>query len=63
MALEDPAGITRMIRETRRVAGYQTMPILFNKRRPQNFDQPANNFAAAVAEHVSWGWFDSPPTG
>ncbi len=24
----------------------------------EDFDSPTNNFAAALAEHVSWGWFD-----
>ena len=31
---------------------------LFNEDDHENFDRPANNCAAAVAEHVSWGWFD-----
>ena len=52
------ARITKMIQETRRVAGYRPMPILFNEDDHESFDQPANNCAAAVAEHVSWGWFD-----
>lgn len=56
--IKDPAGITRMIRETRRVPGYRTMPILINEDDHENFGQPANNLAAAIAEHVSWGWFD-----
>jgi hypothetical protein len=34
------------------------MPILFNEDDHENFDQPQNNFASAVAAHVSWGWFD-----
>lgn len=56
--IKDPAGITRMIRETRRVPGFRPMPILINEDDHENFDQPANNFSAAIAEHVSWGWFD-----
>jgi hypothetical protein len=47
-----------MIRQTRAVADYKPMPILFNEDDHENFDQPTNNFAAAVTEHVSWGWFD-----
>jgi len=50
--------ITEMIKATRAVPGYKTMPILFNEDDHENFDQPANNFAAAIADHVSWGWFD-----
>ena len=50
--------ITQMVKQTRAVPGYRPMPIVFNEDDHENFDQPANNFAAAVAEHVSWGWFD-----
>jgi hypothetical protein len=56
--VKDPARITEMIRQTRAVAGYRPMPILFNEDDHENFDQPTNNFAAALTEHVSWGWFD-----
>ena len=52
------ARITGMIQETRRVPGCRPMPILFNEDDHENFDRPANNCTAAVAEHVSWGWFD-----
>jgi len=56
--VKDPARITEMVKQTRSVAGYRPMPILFNEDDHENFDQSANNFAAAVADHVSWGWFD-----
>ena len=56
--VKDPARITEMIKQTRSVPGYKLIPILFNEDDHENFDQPANNFASAVAEHVSWGWFD-----
>jgi hypothetical protein len=56
--VKDPARITEMIKQTRAVPGYKPMPILFNEDDHENFDQPANNFAAAIADHVSWGWFD-----
>jgi hypothetical protein len=56
--VKDPARITEMIKQTRAVEGYRPMPILFNEDDHENFDQPQNNFAAAIAEHVSWGWFD-----
>ena len=52
------ARITAMVRQTRAVPGYKPMPILFNEDDHENFEQPANNFTAAVTEHVSWGWFD-----
>lgn len=56
--VHEPEGITEMIAKTRAVEGYRPMPILFNEDDHEAFDQPANNFAAALAEHVSWGWFD-----
>ncbi len=56
--VKDPARITEMIHQTRAVEGYRPMPILFNEDDHEMFDQPANNFASAVASHVSWGWFD-----
>ena len=56
--VKDPARITQMVKQTRNVPGYSPMPILFNEDDHENFDQPFNNFSAAVAEHVSWGWFD-----
>ena len=56
--VKDPKRITGMVQQTRAVPGYKPMPIVFNEDDHENFEQPANNFAAAVAEHVSWGWFD-----
>lgn len=56
--VDDPARITEMIGKARNIDGYRPMPILFNEDDHERFDQPSNNFAAAVAEHVSWGWFD-----
>lgn len=56
--VEDPERITKMVTQTRAVAGYRPMPILFNEDDHEDFDKPANNFAAAIAEHASWGWFD-----
>jgi hypothetical protein len=56
--VSDPARISEMIRQTRDVPGYRPMPVLFNEDDHENFDQPHNNFTSALAEHVSWGWFD-----
>ncbi len=50
--------ITAMVQKTRAIPGYKPMPILFNEDDHENFDQPTNNFSAAIAEHTSWGWFD-----
>lgn len=56
--VKDPARIGQMVRQTRAVPGYRPMPIVFNEDDHEGFEQATNNFAAAVAEHVSWGWFD-----
>ena len=56
--VQDPARITAMVKQARAVPGYQPMPILCNEDDHENFDQPTNNFSAAIAAHASWGWFD-----
>lgn len=56
--VKDPARITEMVARTRAVPGYRPVPIVFNEDDHENFDQPANNFAAAIAARASWGWFD-----
>lgn len=56
--VKDPARISAMVRETRQVAGYRPMPILFNEDDHFDFEQPMNNFVAAVHERASWGYFD-----
>ncbi|HXR03192.1 MAG TPA: hypothetical protein VN836_00615 [Verrucomicrobiae bacterium] len=50
--------IREMVRRTRAMAGYTPKPILFNEDDHFGFDQPTNNFVAAVSEHASWGYFD-----
>lgn len=54
----EPARIREMIKETRLVPGYRKMPILFNEDDHFRFDEPENNFVAAVDEYASWGYFD-----
>jgi hypothetical protein len=56
--VSDPEKITEMIKATKKVPGYNGKPILFNEDDHFGFDQPKNNFVAAVEEHVSWGFFD-----
>ncbi|MGL4422275.1 MAG: hypothetical protein ACRCZF_16515 [Gemmataceae bacterium] len=56
--VKDPKRISEMVRQTRKVDGYRPMPILFNEDDHFGFDQPENNFAAAVGEYASWGYFD-----
>jgi CubicO group peptidase (beta-lactamase class C family) len=47
-----------MVRQTRQVPGYRPMPILFNEDDHFDFDKDENNFAAAIGEYASWGYFD-----
>jgi hypothetical protein len=54
----DPKKIAGMVRQTRVVPGYSPKPILFNEDDHFAFDQPTNNFLAAVSERASWGYFD-----
>ncbi|MEX1021022.1 MAG: hypothetical protein WDZ49_15265 [Litorilinea sp.] len=54
----DPNRIASMVDETRAVAGYRPMPILFNEDDHFDFDQPYNNYLAALARYASWGYFD-----
>jgi hypothetical protein len=56
--VKDPKRISEMVRQTRQVKGYRSMPILFNEDDHFDFDQPMNNFAAALSEYCSWGYFD-----
>ncbi len=53
-----PQRIAEMVRQSRQVPGYRPMPILFNEDDHFDFDQPTNNFTAAVSEFASWGYFD-----
>lgn len=54
----DPARIREMVDQTRDVDGYRGQPIAFNEDDHFGFDQPNNNFLAAVSKHASWGFFD-----
>ncbi len=56
--VKDPARIAEMVRRARKVEGYRPMPVLFNEDDHFDFDKPMNNFAAAVGEYASWGYFD-----
>ena len=56
--VSNPNRIADMVRQTRQVPGYTPKPILFNEDDHYNFDQPTNNFAAAVGAYASWGYYD-----
>ena len=53
-----PEHITELVRKTRALPTYRPMPVLNHEDDHEDFDQPLNNFTAALAGHVSWGWFD-----
>jgi hypothetical protein len=56
--ITEPERIETMVQQTRAVAGYRPMPILFNEDDHFNFDQPQNNMIAALSQYASWGYFD-----
>jgi hypothetical protein len=56
--VKDPNRISEMVRQTRQVEGYRTMPVLFNEDDHFDFDKPVNNMMAAIGEYASWGYFD-----
>jgi hypothetical protein len=56
--VSDPDRIVDMVEKTKMVSGYKPVPIVFNEDDHFNFDQPKNNFAAAVSAYASWGYFD-----
>lgn len=55
--------IVEMVEESRKVEGYRPMPILFNEDDHFDFDQPKNNFTAAVSAYAGWGYFDFRRSG
>src|SRR4029453_14339335 len=56
--VKDPRRTAAMVRQARDVPGSRPMPILFNEDDHFDFDQPENNFTAAIGEYASWGYFD-----
>lgn len=61
--VSDPDRIARLVTDTRQVAGYRPMPILFNEDDHFDFDKPRNNFVAALNQYASWGYFDYRMSG
>ena len=56
--VSDPAKLTALIDSVRRKTSYRKSPIVINEDDHFLFGQPVNNFLAATAQHVSWGYFD-----
>jgi hypothetical protein len=54
----DPSQIALMVARVRALPGYRPLPIVCNEDDHFAFEQPINNFAVALANRVSWGYFD-----
>ena len=54
----DPAYINEMVTRTRALMEGDPIPVVFNEDDHYDFDRPENNFAVAVAQHASWGYYD-----
>lgn len=57
-AFPDSAALVAKIRATRALDPARAIPVLVNEDDHFDFEAPDGRLAAAVAEHVSWGWFD-----
>jgi hypothetical protein len=53
-----PGRVREMVDECRGLSAYRGQPILFNEDDHFAFDQPDNNFLAAVSRYAGWGYFD-----
>jgi hypothetical protein len=56
--VKEPARIGTMVMQTRALAAWHPMPIVFNEDDHFDFDNRKNNFVAAVRAGASWGYFD-----
>ncbi len=54
----DPAGIVKMVDQTRALPSYTPKPIIFTEDDHFDFDKPQNNFLSALSSYASWGYFD-----
>ena len=55
---DDTALIRRMIRDTRQLGTFRTMPVLINEDNHYRFDEADNTLLTALEEYVSWGYYD-----
>lgn len=56
--VSDPNRIVEMVQAVRAMPDYRPTPIVFNEDDHFDFDQPFNNFVAAISQYASWGYFD-----
>jgi hypothetical protein len=55
---DDPARIRKMIQTSRNTSTWRPMPVLINEDDHFRFNEADNHLNAALAEYVSWGYFD-----
>lgn len=55
--INQPATVAELVRKTRALTA-RSKPIVFSEDDHYDFEQPTNNFFAAISEHASWGFFD-----
>ncbi|MBI5831833.1 MAG: hypothetical protein HZB16_05890 [Armatimonadetes bacterium] len=53
-----PDGIREQVRRTRALRAFRGQPLVYNEDDHFDFDQPDNNFLAALGAGASWGYFD-----
>lgn len=56
--VKGPDAMRKFIAKVKTARGDRNIPIVVNEDDHFEFDQPDNNFTAAVKKHVSWGFFD-----
>lgn len=56
--ITDPREIAGLSDRTRALSTYTPKPIVINEDDHFDFDQPDNNFTAALSRYTSWGYFD-----
>ena len=56
--VEEPGKITEMVCGVREMNNYTGQPIVFNEDDHYAFEEPTNNFLAALECHASWCFFD-----
>ncbi len=57
-AFPSSAALVEKIRATRALDPARVIPVLVNEDDHNDFEAEDGRIASAVAEHVSWGWFD-----
>ena len=61
--VQDPARVTQMVDETRKLPSYRGQPIVFNEDDHFEFGKPQNNMLSALRAYASWGYFDYRMSG